>query len=75
MASVTRRKVLESNANTTRVRVRYSYFDPSRAGEWIWSRVLITARPCTGVTERDFTLEQTTLGYRVINMSGPRRDQ
>jgi hypothetical protein len=75
MASVTRRKVLESDADTTRLRVRYSYFDPSRAGESIWSRVLITERPCTGVAERDFTLEQTTLGYRVIGMSGPRRGE
>jgi hypothetical protein len=73
IASVTKRKVLESGAERTLVRVRYSYFDPSRGGATSWSQVLIASKPCTGFAERDFTLERSKLGYCVVDMSGPRR--
>jgi hypothetical protein len=73
IASVTKRKVLESGAERTLLRVRYSYFDPSRSGTVSWSQVLIASKPCTGFAERDFTLERAKLGYRVVDMSGPRR--
>ena len=73
IASVTKRKVLASGAERTLLRVRYSYFDPSRSGPVTWSQVLIASKPCTGFAERDFTLERAKLGYRVVDMSGPRR--
>jgi len=73
IASVTKRKVLQSNADQTLLRVRYSYFDPSQSGTASWSQVLIASKPCTGFAERDFTLERSKLGYRVVDMSGPRR--
>ena len=73
IASVTKRKVLESGAEKTLLRVRYSYFDPSQGGTASWSQVLIASKPCTGFAERDFTLERAKLGYRVVDMSGPRR--
>jgi hypothetical protein len=73
IASVTKRKVLESGAEHTLLRVRYSYFDPSQSGDVSWSHVLIASKPCTGFAERDFTLERAKLGYRVVDMSGPRR--
>jgi hypothetical protein len=73
IASVTKRKVLESGAERTLLRVRYSYFDPSQSGPVSWSQVLIASKPCTGFAERDFTLERAKLGYRVVDMSGPRR--
>ena len=73
IASVTKRKVLQSGAEQTLLRVRYSYFDPSRSGAASWSQVLIASKPCTGFAERDFTLERAKLGYRVVDMSGPRR--
>ena len=73
IASVTKRKVLRSGAEQTLLRVRYSYFDPSRSGAASWSQVLIASKPCTGFAERDFTLERAKLGYRVVDMSGPRR--
>ena len=73
IASVTKRKVLASGAERTLLRVRYSYFDPSRSGDVSWPQVLIASKPCTGFAERDFTLERAKLGYRVVDMSGPRR--
>jgi hypothetical protein len=73
IASVTKRKVLESNGEQTLLRVRYSYFDPSQSGTATWSQVLIASKPCTGFGERDFTLQRSKLGYRVTAMSGPRR--
>ena len=73
IASVTKRKVLQSGAEQTLLRVRYSYFDPSRSGATSWSQVLIASKPCTGFAERDFALESSKLGYRVVDMSGPRR--
>ncbi|HSA80554.1 MAG TPA: hypothetical protein VLE23_07005 [Geminicoccaceae bacterium] len=73
IASVTKRKVVESGAERTLLRVRYSYFDPSQRGDVSWSQVLIASKPCTGFAERDFTLERAKLGYRVVDMSGPRR--
>jgi hypothetical protein len=75
IASVTRRKVLGSSAEVTQLRVRYSYFDPSAPGASDWTRVLVAQRPCTGVAERDFTLVSTDLGYKVMQMSGPVREQ
>ena len=75
IASVTRRKVLASSGELTRLRVRYSYFDPSAPGAADWTRVLHAERECTGVAERDFTLVATDLGYKVIEMSGPVREQ
>ena len=75
IASVTRRKVLASSGEVTRLRVRYSYFDPSAPGGVDWTRVLQAERECTGVAERDFTLVATDLGYKVIEMSGPVREQ
>jgi hypothetical protein len=73
IASVTKRKVLGSSAEATRLRVRYSYFDPSAEGATDWTSVLRTERACTGFAERDFTLERGPLGYRVVEMSGPVR--
>jgi hypothetical protein len=75
IASVTKRKVLASSGEATRLRVRYSYFDPSVPGATDWTRVLQAARPCTGVAERDFTLVSTDLGYKVVEMSGSVRAQ
>ena len=75
IASVTRRKVLASSSEVTRLRVRYSYFDPSAPGGADWTRVLQAERACTGVAERDFTLVSTDLGYKVVEMSGPVREQ
>ena len=75
IASVTRRKVLASSGEVTRLRVRYSYFDPSAPGAADWTRVLQAERECTGVAERDFTLVSSDLGHKVIEMSGPVREQ
>jgi hypothetical protein len=75
IAGVTRRKVLASSGEVTHLRVRYSYFDPSAPGGADWTRVLQAERECTGVAERDFTLVATDLGYKVIEMSGPVREQ
>ncbi len=74
IASITKRKVERSAADRSVLRVRYSYFDPSRGSTPAWMpNVLLAPRACTGFDERDFTLEQTTLGYRVVAMSGPQR--
>ena len=70
IASVTHRKVLESSGERTLLRVRYSYFDPSREDDASWQQVLLAERPCTGFAERDFTLERGRLGYKVVGMSG-----
>jgi hypothetical protein len=75
IASITKRKVQESGAGRTVLRVRYSYFDPSRGSTDKWPAVLIAPRTCTGFAERDFTLEQAKLGYRVIAMTGSQRGQ
>ena len=75
IASVTKRKVLASSGEVTHLRVRYSYFDASAPGATDWTRVLQAARACTGVAERDFTLVSTDLGYKVMQMSGPVREQ
>jgi hypothetical protein len=75
IATVTKRKVLASDARSTTLRVRYSYFDPNAAGATDWPRVLQADRPCTGFAERDFTLVSGQLGYQVVEMSGPARDQ
>jgi hypothetical protein len=75
IASVTRRKVLASSGQVTHLRVRYSYFDASAPGATDWTRVLQAPRACTGVAERDFTLVSTDLGYKVMQMSGPVREQ
>ena len=75
IATVTKRKVLASTARSTTLRVRYSYFDPNAAGATDWTRVLQADRPCTGFAERDFTLASGPLGYQVVEMSGPVRDQ
>ena len=75
IATVTKRKVLASSAEATRLRVRYTYFDATAPGATEWSRVLRAERPCTGIAERDFTLVRGQLGYQVVEMSGPRREQ
>jgi hypothetical protein len=75
IASITKRKVQETAGDRTVLRVRYSYFDPSRGSTDKWPQVLIASHACTGFAERDFTLEQAKLGYRVVAMSGPQRDQ
>jgi hypothetical protein len=75
IASVTKRKVLASGGGMTRLRVRYSYFDASVPEAADWTRVLQAERECTGFAERDFTLERGELGYEVVEMSGPARDQ
>ena len=75
IASVTKRKVLGSSGEVTHLRVRYSYFDASASGATDWPRVLQAPRACTGVAERDFTLVSTDLGYKVMQMSGPVREQ
>ena len=75
IATVTRRKVLASSAEATRLRVRYSYFDASAPGATDWTRVLRAERACTGLAERDFTLVRGPLGYQVVEMSGPVRAQ
>ena len=63
---MTKRKVLESSAERPLLRVRYSYFDPSRDGARDWPQVLLAERACTGFAERDFTLERGPLGYQVV---------
>jgi hypothetical protein len=74
IASITKRKVQASSANRSVLRVRYSYFDPSQGSTPSWMpSVLLAPRACTGFAERDFTLEQAKLGYRVVDMSGPER--
>ena len=76
IASVTKRKVLGSSGEVTHLRVRYSYFDPSQGSTPAWMpSVLQAPRACTGVAERDFTLVSTDLGYKVMQMSGPVREQ
>jgi hypothetical protein len=76
IASITKRKVQQSAGARTVLRVRYSYFDPGQGSTPAWMpSVLLAPRACTGFAERDFTLEQATLGYRVVAMSGPERDQ
>jgi hypothetical protein len=76
IASITKRKVQESAGARTVLRVRYSYFDPSRGSTPAWMpSVLLAPRACIGFAERDFTLEQAKLGSRVVAMSGPQRDQ
>jgi hypothetical protein len=75
IASITRRKVLATSGEVTRLRVRYSYFDPSAPGGTDWTRVLHAERECAGVAERDFTLVSTNLGYKVVQMSGSVRGQ
>ena len=75
IASVTKRKVLGRSGQVTQLRVRYSYFDASAPGATDWTRVLQAPRVCTGVAERDFTLVSTDLGYKVMQMSGPVREQ
>lgn len=75
IASVTRRKVLAQSGDETRLRVRYSYFDPTVGGTSDWQRVLLRDQECTGFGEREFTLARGPLGYKVVGMSGPRREQ
>ena len=75
IASVTKRKVLASSGQVTHLRVRYSYFDASAPGATDWTKVLQAPRACTGVAERDFPLVSTDLGYKVMQMSGPVREQ
>ena len=75
IASITRRKVLATSGEVTRLRVRYSYFDPNAPGGTDWTRVLQAERECAGVAERDFTLVSTNLGYKVVQMSGSVREQ
>ena len=75
IASVTKRKVLASGGAATRLRVRYSYFDASVPGATDWTRILGAERECTGFAEREFTLERGELGYEVVEMSGPVREQ
>jgi hypothetical protein len=75
IASVTKRKVLASGGAATRLRVRYSYFDASVPGATDWTRILQAERACTGFAEREFTLERGQLGYQVVEMSGPVREQ
>lgn len=76
IASVTKRKVLASSGEATRLRVRYSYFDASAPGATTdWTTVLQAERACTGFAERDFTLVRRQLGYQVVEMSGPVRGQ
>jgi hypothetical protein len=57
------------------LRVRYSYFDPNAEGATDWTRVLRAERACTGFAERDFKLVRGPLGYQVVEMSGPVREQ
>jgi hypothetical protein len=75
IASVTKRKVLASGGAATRLRVRYSYFDASVPSATDWTRILQAERECTGFAEREFTLERGELGYQVVEMSGPVRNQ
>jgi hypothetical protein len=76
IASITKRKLEETAGARTVLRVRYSYFDPSQGSTSAWMpTVLLAPRACTGFAERDFTLEQAKLGYRVVAMSGAQRDQ
>jgi hypothetical protein len=75
IATVTKRKVLASADQSTTLRVRYSYFDESVTAATDWTTVLRAERECTGFAERDFTLTRGPLGYKVIEMSGPTREE
>ncbi len=73
IAAIVGRDVLSGGAEEMRLRVRYAYFDPAQAEPTDWQRVLDADQPCTGVAEREFTLERTPLGYVVVGMSGDQR--
>lgn len=74
IADITKRKVLEVAGARTVMQIRYTYYDPSIEGSSDWTRVLTTDRPCTGTSERAFTLERGLAGPSVVAMSGPSRD-
>ena len=42
---------------------------------WLAVVLLLVLSGCTGLAERDFTLARGQLGYTVVEMSGPARDQ
>ena len=49
IASITKRKLEQTAAGRTVLRVRYSYFDPSQGSTPAWMpSVLLAPRPCTG---------------------------
>jgi hypothetical protein len=75
IATVTERKVPASGAESTTLRVRDSYFDESARAATDWATVLRAERACTGFAERDFTLVRGPLGYEVVEMSGPAREE
>ena len=75
ISAITKRKIIRAAGDTTVLRVRYSYFDPSVEEATDWPRVLIGERPCTGFAERDFTLVRGPTGFNVTEMSGERRNQ
>lgn len=54
--------------------VRYSYFDRSVDMDADWGAFFHLSQPCGGITERDFSLTRTDLGYRVTDMTGERRE-
>ena len=54
------------------VTVRYTYYEPGEQAT-DWQKVFHEPVQCTGIGERQFTVERTKLGPEVVDMTGPRR--
>ncbi len=68
--SITERVILAEHGPERRFKVNYSYFDPSVDMETNWGNLFNGAAKCTGFAEREFSVEQTEIGYRVTSMGG-----
>ncbi len=54
--------------------IRYSYFDRHADMDANWGALFHQSQPCGGFAERDFSLTRTNLGYKVVDMTGERRE-
>jgi len=54
--------------------IRYSYFDRHADMDANYGALFHQSQTCGGIAERDFSLNRTNLGYRVIEMTGERRE-
>lgn len=68
------RPIGEPGTGSEVVAIRYSYYDPNADMDANWNALFHINQPCGGIAERNFALTRTELGYRVINMSGERRE-